>query len=229
MPKEQRLFLHVGPHKTGTSSFQRAVAERAEALHAAGLAVWRDSEGRSNAGALANLVTRPELQTAPRLRGRTGAVNDERRRRAARRVARWAANAPEDLLISSEAFSHLRSAQEADWLRAILPDGITRIVPILVRRPLADWRASRRAQLEKVGVVAALDALNDDALSCDGEWYYDWARLETFWATFGPPLVLDYATEVAAHGSILPALARAIEQPDSLTGLEATWLNERPR
>lgn len=225
--KRQRLFVHVGPHKTGTSSFQSAIAGCAGALRDSGLAVWLNNKGGANAGQLVNLVTRPELQTPFRLQGRTATITDDRRTRAARRLTRWAMAAPDDLLISGEAFSHLRTDQEAGWLRALLPASVRQIVPILVRRPLEDWRASRRDQLQKFDLLDRLDALPNDTLSCNGAWYYDWTALEAFWAGFGTPVVVDYARAVADEGSVLPVLARVLERPGCLDGVDGLWLNRR--
>lgn len=56
------LWLHVGTHKTGTTSIQRALQLSAARLRAAGVAV----DPEANAWALANTFLRPEIRSTPR-------------------------------------------------------------------------------------------------------------------------------------------------------------------
>ncbi|MFD1508062.1 hypothetical protein [Lacimonas salitolerans] len=219
-----RLFLHAGPHKTGTTSFQMALWERRGQQD---LAVYVEAASRKNpvnAARFANAFTRPGLMTMPRLKGQVPAPDAPLR--AAMRAA-LAAQAPArgDMVISSEAFSHLRGTREAAALRAALAP-FDSVIPILVRRNPADWRAARQDQLRKTGVWETMTAL-PQGRSSDGPWYYDWQALCDFWAGFGAVRMVDYDAALACDGSVLPALARALDRPGLFDGLEDLWLNRR--
>ena len=221
----RRLFLHAGPHKTGTTAFQMALWDRRGQQ---GLSVYVEAPGRKNpvnAGRLANAFTRPGLVTMPRLKGQDPIPDAALRRDA---VAALIAQVPAtgDMVISSEAFSHLRGAGEAAALRAALADHFTAIVPILVRRNPDDWRAARADQLRKTGVWEEISA-TPPGRSCNGPWYYDWDALCAFWAGFGPVRIVEYDAAVAAEGSVLPALARALDRPALFDGIADLWLNRR--
>ena len=103
---------------------------------------------------------------------------------------------------------------------------MNQIIPILVRRNLQSWRASREGQLRKRKVWDILAELPDDR-SGNGEWYYDWGALQAFWQGIGPVRMIDYETAVAETGSILPALAQSIDQPGLFDDQEDIWLNKR--
>lgn len=124
-----------------------------------------------------------------------------------------------DMIVSSEEFCLLREALEAHAILSTLGRHFTRIVPILVLRNDADWRASRRDQLEKSGMWELQKAL-PDAASTDGEWYYDRVALLAFWRTIGKLRVIDYDAALAAQGSILPQFASAIELPGLFNDLD---------
>ncbi|WP_430450478.1 hypothetical protein [Rhodophyticola sp.] len=180
-----------------------------------------------NAARFANAFTRPGLMTMPRLKGQVPAPDAPLRAAMRDALAAQAAQAPArgDMVISSEAFSHLRGTGEAAALRAALAP-FDSVIPILARRNLADWRAARQDQLRKTGVWEEMTAL-PPGKSSDGPWYYDWQALCDFWAGFGPVRVVDYDAALAGDGSVLPALARALDRPGLFDGLDDLWLNRR--
>ncbi|HRO14735.1 MAG TPA: hypothetical protein PLL33_06780 [Paracoccus sp. (in: a-proteobacteria)] len=220
MRPQGTLWLHVGTHKTGTTSIQRAVGLREAELAAAGIALWPEA----NAQELANHFIRPSLWTIPRLLGISAPVDvaifDEL---AARMDA--ARGGRHDLLISSQEFCMMRDALEAQVLKGTLGQVFARVVPIMAFRDVDDWRASRTDELVRIGMWERQEAL-PDALSSDGDWYYDAAAVRRFWAQIGDGVEIDYDMAVAREGSILPALARALGQPGLFDGLDLR-LNRR--
>ncbi|MBE9640254.1 hypothetical protein [Salipiger mangrovisoli] len=218
-PQGGTLWLHVGTHKTGTTSIQRALRLREGALREAGLRLYP----QENAWGLANLFIRAGLRTTPRVAEMTQ-VPDLAGFRHELAAEHWQLGGA-DMVASSEEFCLLRETIEAHALLSTLGQKFARIVPILVLRNDADWRASRRDQLSKSGMWELQKAL-PDAASTDGEWYYDRAALLAFWRAIGPVQVIDYDAALATQGSILPPFAAAIEQPGLFDDLDLR-LNRR--
>lgn len=214
------LWLHVGTHKTGTTSIQRAVSLREADLATAGIALWPES----NAQELANHFIRPSLWTIPRLLGISAPVDVAIFDELAARMDE-ARGGRRDLLISSQEFCMMRDALEAQVLRGTLRQVFDRVVPIVAFRDVDDWRASRTDELIRIGMWERQEAL-PDTLSSDGDWYYDPAAVRRFWAQIGDVVEIDYDVAVAREGSILPAFARAVGQPGLFDGLDLR-LNRR--
>ena len=209
----------MGTHRTGSTSIQRALRMREAALRDAGTRLYP----QENAWGLANLFIRAGLRTTPRVKQMTH-VPDLAEFRSELNAAHWQLGGA-DMIASSEEFCLLRETIEAHALLSTLGQHFHRIVPILVLRNDADWRASRRDQLSKTGLWDLLKALPEEA-STDGEWYYDRDALLAFWRNIGPLRVIDYDAALSAQGSILPQFADAIEQPGLLDDLDLR-LNRR--
>ena len=214
------LWLHVGTHKTGTTSIQAALDLRAGELAGAGIALWPDG----NAEQLANHFIRPSLWTIPRMLGTSAPVDVAIFDDLALRMDKARGSLP-DLLISSQEFCMMRDALEAHVLKSTLRQVFARVVPIVAFRDVDDWRASRADELHRVGMWERQDAL-PDALSSDGNWYYDPAAVRRFWAQIGEVAEIDYDAALARDGSVLPAFARALGQPTLFDGLDLR-LNRR--
>lgn len=216
------LWLHVGTHKTGTTSIQRALQLSADRLRQADVATHPEK----NAWALANTFLRPEVRSTPRLSGGHPLPYLAQLEAVPAEIAAARGTAT-DMVISSEEFCLLRTPLEAFALKTALGAGFERIVPMIALRKLEDWRASRANQLRKTGNWEAQKALPDDQ-STDGAWYYDIAALLRFWQGIGTPVVLDYDRICAEEGDVLPAFARIIGQPGLFDGLDIR-LNTRKR
>lgn len=214
------LWLHVGTHKTGTTSIQRAISLREAELADAGMALWPEA----NAQDLANHFIRPSLWTIPRMLGISAPVDVAVFDELAVRMNDARGDRP-DLLISSQEFCMMRDALEAQVLKGTLQQVFEHVVPIVAFRNVDDWRASRTDELVRIGMWERQEALTD-ALSSDGDWYYDPAAVRRFWAQIGNVVEIDYDVELAREGSILPAFARALGRPALFDGLDLR-LNRR--
>jgi hypothetical protein len=197
------LSLHVGTHKTGTTSFQEGLSRKAAMLAQSGTRVWPEK----NAWRLANVFLRPTLVTSPRVSGKAvpATLADLQ---ALPDLVRQRLGDCGSMIISSEEFCMMRDALEAHALLAALGSVFERIVPIVVLRNVADWKASREDQLRKTGMWDLQKGLADMA-SNDGAWYYDREAIVAFWTAIGPVQVIDYDAACATEGSVMPALARA--------------------
>lgn len=208
-PPLPELWLHVGTHKTGTTSIQKMLQDLQSSLAQRDVAVWTEHAGRTNAFGLAHSFIRADLQTPIRLS--RGAAEP-----AADRVAFeiWAANlrAPR-AIVSSEAFSFLRTAEEFVDLKSVLTRRFARVRPVLVLRNEVAWRRSWRQQLTRRLLLPQIEALPETA-RVTANWYFDKIALRAFWAGIGPLTVLDYDHERAVHGSIIPGFLQVLDLSD---------------
>lgn len=141
MQKFSEIILHIGLHKTGTTTIQTQLAHHAEALEAQGLAVYAPREFEGNSGWLFHaLLDRPRMngeRVDPR-------VIEEFEAHARRTSA-------ERLLLSGEALNFATAEHWKDlaayfkkWLK---PEARVQIW-MVVRQP-EDWLASYRNQATK--------------------------------------------------------------------------------
>lgn len=130
-----------------------------------------------------------------------------------------------DLVVSAEAFCLLREPCELYALKQVMAPLFDKIVPIVVFREVTEWRASRRDQLQKSGLLQAMQAL-PDVLSTNGDWYYDHSAILDFWSRVGTPIVINYEKALENEASVVPALRRAIGLGATLN-VEVPWLNRR--
>lgn len=208
------LWLHVGTHKTGTTSIQEGLSRKAAALAQSGVRVWPEK----NALRLANLFLRASLVTTARVLGKAvpPTLADLR---AVPDLVRHTLGDCGEMIVSCEEFCMMRDAHEAHALVATLGSGFDRIVPIVALRNVADWKSSREDQLRKTGVWDMQKSLPDTS-SNDGAWYYDHDGIIAFWNAIGPTQVLDYDAICTREGSVLPALARMFGQPGLFDDLD---------
>lgn len=192
----KRLVLHIGTHKTGSSSFQRSLQRNAGALIDRGVRPLRERIPgreapplrRANATGIAHLFLRPELQTGARIRGEVPALTQkEKAQRRAALAARIARMDEETVLISAEVFCFLRTEDEQESLRAFVAATGRRVETLAVFRNDAEWRKSWADQLAKDARVSrALDeAADGPGHDLRGEWIFDRGAIRGFWAPFG--------------------------------------------
>lgn len=216
----RRLFLHIGTHKTGTTSFQHSLAANSAALMQQGIGVKKEClirpDGRRRHSVMlrgtVNAMVRPELMTGFRVsRLRQGIDPDSEQRETPEEVAAdIASRRARSVVASSEGFCFLRTAEEQARVRAFLAATRRKPVILLVHRREADWRASWDNQLRKTPESWQWLQGLPEAQRPDGEWYFDLAAIRAFWRPLGKLREIDYDAEVAARGSILPALYREI-------------------
>ena len=210
----RHLFIHIGPHKTGTTSIQAFLARNHLELQKRGVAVYFEeiSPGvvGANVWALAHCFIRPELQTPMRLLRPVAPAGSAAATQQVQRFRDWSERqtAP-TCIVSSETFSFLRTDQEAGDLKRALSGLFDRVSPILTLRNPTDWRRSWNHQLHTMAVWDRIATLPDDA-RVDGAWYFDIVGLRRFWGQFGQVVELDYAAALQGHGSIIPPFRSTI-------------------
>lgn len=226
---ENRLFLHIGTHKTGTTSFQETLGANARALRRRGFQAFSVTVKKKgffgfrrknyNVGRFAQSFLRTGIATVARLQA--SAINPkpelQNRQRAAYVTELQAIKAP-NLIVSAEAFTFLRTPEEKAQVRSFL-DALGREVTIvLVRRDEAGWRASWENQLRKNPKVWQRNEALPDEQRADGEWYFDWPAIVDFWSDLGELVIVDYDAAMAEEDNVIPAIYRAMDlDPNGLT------------
>lgn len=250
------LLLHVGTHKTGTTSIQAMLADQASELHSRGVELWLETEGqgqarkslagalrsvlrrivggstarpvgkRSNAFGLAHSFLRPELATPMRLRNRPG-LSGQAEDNAYMIAFR-------NHVLASDASVHLVSSETFCFARTEAEQTLLRdfLAALFVEvRPILVLRQDadwRSSWAAQLKKMGVSDSLTGLSGEQDagGDWYFDRDAIAAFWAGIGPVTVLDYDKVMKRDGSILPAFLDAIDQSDLPVNQE-WFLNRR--
>lgn len=212
------ISLHIGVHKTGSTSLQWFLGAHREPLSKAG---FRFPEG------LVKPNNHVEIYLACLRDGRDSMALLSARReqylnaaeRARNEVLDWVAQAHdrgESLILSTEGLSLLRFPDELIRLHRMLGDGRVPVRVVCVLRNPADYLASYRAQIESGrGRRPSSDPASALYVEPDS-WLADFPAMLSVWrAQFGSRAVtlVDYDAEVAANGDVLPATLRALGIP----------------
>ncbi len=207
-----RVLLHVGMHRTGTTAFQRYVADwRAELLLEHGILVHRGCFLPSHLEVPA-LVIRQDLLTPDRwlLDDHGYEMGADAMRQAIRTTVESDAGT---VLFSTEGLSYMRTPEEVKRVQELLaPREVTAIV---VLRNKVDYLASFRAALQRMGFSVPTQDPDPGTVAYTepDSWLVDYSALLNVLRDLTGPRrlhVIDYEREVAATGSIIPALAEAI-------------------
>ena len=208
-------FIHIGTHKTGTTSFQQFLYDNMQALLFQGVDPLADFERAPPIGPkafnvrnIAHLFIRPELLTGPRLRGRTPMLDDEHKRLFEDAlVERINRSLFPKIIASAEAFCFLRTDQERQHMSAFLSRLNRRVRFFVVFRDDESWRQSWIKQVNKGAALRALHGFsNADTPDLIADWYFDKRAIRSFWSSIGELVELDYAE----HADVRHGLARCM-------------------
>lgn len=203
-------ILHVGVHKTGTTSIQSFLGAQRERLRALDIDVYEGHHDLNNHVELHTATMREhrlspfkldhELKVDRAYRGAMSAhVGDYLARSTASRV-----------LFSAEGISYLRHADEMDRLRSLLPDCDIRI--IFYKRDRDGFLSSYRRELDRHRRPDVIDR-DSFAYVADDTWLVDFEqRIAGFRSAFGQAnvTVLDYDAEMRTCGNVIPSFLRAL-------------------
>jgi hypothetical protein len=221
-----KIILHIGTHKTGTTSIQHVLHNERRHFEQRGYAPIAGLTGKPNF---------KELFHAAVLRGRI-------KRLALRRPIwpRWylahrvrlhigramAANRAANVIVSSELLCLLRQRQEIERLKRLFPDGSEFAVVVCLRNK-TDYMDSLRHQLERQGIAfggagETLGNLSDDT------WLADHSGLLSAYGALTSDLrVIDYDAACARDADILPSFLGAIGIADPALAVGGAHLNLR--
>ena len=221
MGRINTLYLHIGTHKTGTTSIQHFLLDEACALARNGLEFFVGRRPKrngkidrlGNAWLLADQFLRKDLLTIMRLkhaeeRGFIPARPMEKDRLRKLIVSSRCTQ----FLVSAESFCMARTAQELIHLKKYFALIECDVVPIICFRNTDDWRASFNNELVGMKYFGPTVAALPVHQRVDGDWYYSRAEIFAFWNQIGTVRTIDYDFAMAQEGSVIPSFMRAIER-----------------
>lgn len=198
----RRLFVHIGTHKTGTTSFQHWLRQHESELgQRFALGVYQGAFPNNREVGLA--CARPDRSLPTR--GVDQWVDPEWRRHVAALVAAELAR-DEDLVLSAEALSFLRHEDEVRRAAEMFGDRETLII-VALRNPEGFLR-SWAGHLTRDGYRLSNDPSSFAYVGSDS-WLVDYpALLSAYRNVFGMAKVrvIDYDDAHQRYGSVIPSL-----------------------
>lgn len=200
-------ILHIGLHKTGTTSIQAFLQRNIDVLQTHGLDFYQGMVYPENHVELHAASMRAERQSG--YKNRTGLQVDANYiAQVQQRVARFVqdSNAPR-LVFSNEGLSLLRHEDELEMLKSLFPAGRFQVVVYL--RNEADYLRSYAAQITKNPETLPENIDKDSFAYIEADtWLTDYAaRLVPFRQAFGSANVnvLDYDQAMRQGGNVIPS------------------------
>ncbi|MBB5050043.1 hypothetical protein HNR60_004831 [Rhodopseudomonas rhenobacensis] len=217
----KRAILHVGVHKTGTTSIQAFAERHRSILRERGIDFYTGVHLPNNHVELHVAAMRPERLSPFKMDNEL--VVDESYREAVRDKLHAYVNSSdaERIVFSSEGLSYLRYADEMERLKSLIPTSQIEIL-FYVRDREAFLRSYRR-EMRRHRLPETIDP-DSYAYTADNTWLANFAeRIEAFSRSFGAEnvAVIDYDRELGAHGNIIPSFLRALKVEDAFD--PASW------
>lgn len=203
----RRVFLHIGTHKTGTTSFQKWLRENEDALRGRfGLGVYRGGfpNNREVGLACANVDRLLPVRQIPQWSDPVW--RDHVRDLAAAQMRR----SEPTIIVSAESLSFLRADDEIRRVADMFAD--REVTILLTLREPSDFLASWSRHLTRGQYTLSDDPTSFAYVSADS-WLARYDDLIAAYATvFGRERILtvDYEAANAEHGSVIPALMRHV-------------------
>ena len=217
-------ILHIGLHKTGTTSIQHFLRAHRSRLKELGLFFYQGLHVDQNHVELHAATMRADRSSTFRMT--SGLVFDDAYfTRMATHVKLFLSQIGNGTAVfSAEGLSLLRYADEVEKLASILRGDVSIIA--YLRNPV-DYLRSRSNQLSKVGVTGITDKASHAYMASD-TWMIEYEqRLEAFRTTFGQENVhvVDYDNACALDGNIISSFLRQLNLENEFT--EKDWRNIR--
>lgn len=212
----KEAIVHIGLHKTGTTSIQQFVQDNINGFRDRGVDFYQGMAILQNHVELHAAAMRPERQSG--YKNRTGlVVNDMYIKSVKERVAQFIKQSPcPKVLFSSEGLSLLRYPDEVQMLKALLGTENVKII-VALRNP-ADYLASYEHQLQKQPGTLPTEITKDSfAYTAADSWLVGYeARLEVFKKVFGEKslVTIDYDRAMREDRNIIPAFLNGLGMAD---------------
>jgi len=227
---QRTAVVHIGTHKTGTTSFQHALSAAAERIEATGefrLFRSRHTDVKSWALEVPLLVVRQSLNFTLR-RLLPDATLESAKVALRRHVISELVSDAQHVILSQEALSFLRTEAEFRELSLLFAESgrIPRFLVVL--RNSEAFLRSYKAQLVKMGMPVSSEYKDSLTYTEPDSWLADTASLiHGYHRAFGADSlkVLKYEVMVHDQGSVVPALWRACGLPEYLLPADLHWLN----
>lgn len=206
------IFLHIGIHKTGTTSLQAYLHRHREWLIERGYEFYHGMYGPENHAELHGAAMRDERRSPFRDFHRITDIPALRQQVEQRVAAFTAARQCDKLIFSAEGLAYLRHGDELRRLAVMLPPEQTTVIVYL--RDKAAFLRSYRAELVKQGWPLSSEQ-GDYAYCGPDSWLVDFEALLAVYAAYYSDIrIKQYDAIVAREQSIIPSFLEEIGVTD---------------
>lgn len=202
------VALHIGTHKTGTTSIQEYLSRNRVAFTERGVVFPVGSFIQSNHVELHISALRGERLSPYKSLLGIREPPPELLKTTREWVLRSLSAGGSKTIFSSEGLSYLRFPDEVDRIASIIQAEICEV--IVFRREPGAFLRSYRKQLEKSGITLSSDPTSFAYVENDS-WLVDFDSLVTAFARRFPVRVVSYEQAMIEFGSVIPAFLRAID------------------
>lgn len=189
------VYLHIGLHKTGTTSIQRACLTSPQILKQYGRRYYDGIFSNWNHREVAYSILREDLEWPARDKFVTS------REEAFHQTRKKILSELQDtqyLIISAEAISYLRYQFEIDRLKKLFPKDVE-IIPILFRREKTEWLESYTRQFIDLMGHSPSQKIDSTLNVNENSWLMQHEELENILKrNFSQLMVLDYGPAVVS-------------------------------
>jgi hypothetical protein len=190
----KEIIIHIGTHKTGSSSFQEWLSKNPKNLKQAGIHFFNGLSSRSNHAELAECSLRSKIETTNKIMGSFKGFQNLREM-IIENIANTVSIVPEKkILFSSENLSLIRTKDECERLASLFPSGVTFTILVVIREK-EDFLKSYKNQIVKDGW--GISGNPNSAHYIEGDnWLLDFEILiSSFEKHFGNIRVFQYKRE----------------------------------
>lgn len=190
-----RVYLHVGLHRTGTTSFQYSLLENESLLRKHKIEIYKPVNRKINASELGEAVLNADKKNL-------GAKHrDDLFLEVRSKIHDYLEKSNlESLLISGEDLSYIRTDKECSRLKSLFDSEVLEFIILLVLRDPESWFASYRNKINELGEGGTPEN-NSRAFLDPGGWLTDFNQLiNVMKSHFDHVVVLDYNEEDSLSG-----------------------------
>jgi len=220
MSKKSSCIVHIGLHKTGTTSIQHFLRENRNRLQGLGFCFYHGLHIDENHVELHAATMRPDRTSTFRMKSDL-VFDDSYLKATCKRVNAFFDQIENATAVfSAEGLSLLRYVDEVEKLASIMPADV-KIIAYL-RNP-EDYLRSHANQLSKAGITGITDKTSHAYMQSD-TWMIDYElRLEAYRTTFGQDnvIVVDYDEACARDSNVIPSFLRLLNLENEFS--EKDW------
>jgi len=220
------VFLHIGTHKTGTTSIQNFLSLQKEFLWRNGFMLCCSPRGKPNFKELFHAAIMPSRRADMILRkpGPGRFLLKWRLRRYIRRIMNR--NSSVSLIASTELLSLLRYPAEIVKLKELFPTGTTFTV-VLCLRPKEDFLASYKRQLDAQKIAYGARQGLSNYVEKDS-WLIDYDSLKRAYEILTDDIrIVDYEKATQYGQNIIETFCRTIGAVEAPSSSALLYLNKR--
>ena len=213
------LYLHIGTHKTGSTSLQDYLINHAKALEGQGLAFYNGMIEPGNHLELHVASMRTQRMSFSKEKYNISNTPDYIRL-VSENVRRFQnTHNDKDIIFTSEAINLLRHDDEIEQLKDILHSSTYEVKIVCVFRNPIFFMKSYRAQIKKAQNRHFSDDPKSHLYVEDDSWIFDYEAVREIWTRhFGAKnfIELNYDKIMDASNNVLPSVLGALGLPDVL-------------